>query len=133
MNIPAHPNTIFAGVEIKGSIKFQTELFIDGMVDGDITSPGSLTLGVNAEIHGEIRAKSVSVQGSVYANIIVEDRCELRKGSLLMGDLKSARLIIEDGATFIGRSEVTPKDEQGVKRPVLPPPIPALAAAEKGR
>jgi len=102
-------NTLSADVEIIGSIKFKTDLFIDGKVDGEITSPGSLTLGEHANVHGEIKAKSVTLQGNARANITVEDRCELKSGSTLHGDLKSARLIIEDGATFIGNSEVTPK------------------------
>lgn len=127
---PAQPNSLSSDVEIKGSIKFLNELFIDGTVEGDITSPGVLTLGKNADIHGEINAKSVTVHGDVHANITVEERCELKSGSLLMGDLKSARLVIEDGATFIGRSEVTPKaaKPQESPRPASsPPPIPAGA------
>src|SRR6266481_362814 len=71
-------------VEIKGSIKFQKELLIDGKVEGDINSDGVLTVGENAEIRGEIKSKCV-----------------------LQGDLKAARLVIEEGATFIGKSEVT--------------------------
>jgi len=42
-------------VEIKGSIKFQKELLIDGKVEGDINSDGVLTVGENAEIRGEIK------------------------------------------------------------------------------
>src|SRR5712671_3266444 len=71
-------------VEIKGSIKFQKELLIDGKVEGDINSDGTLTVGENAEIRGELKSKCV-----------------------LQGDLKAARLTIEEGATFIGKSEVT--------------------------
>ena len=122
MAIPTQPNTLSSDVEITGSIKFQTELFIDGKVEGEITSPGNLVLGANAEIHGEIKTKSIVVQGNVQANVTVEDRCELKAGSVLTGDLKSARLIIEDGATFIGKSEVTPK---GFKKPEPAPAIPA--------
>ena len=122
----AQPNTLSSDVEIKGSIKFQTDLFIDGKVEGEITSPGNLTLGEHAVIHGEIKTKSIIVQGNVQANVVVEDRCELKGGSVLNGDLKSARLIIEDGATFIGKSEVTPK---GAKKPEFTP----IPTAEKGK
>jgi len=129
MNTPAHPNHLASGVEIKGSIKFQGDLFIDGTVEGEITSPGNLVLGENADIQGEIRTKTVVVRGSVHSNIITEDRCELKAGSVLMGDLKSARLIIEDGATFIGKSEVTPKAQNQEKRqPGVPPNITAIPA-----
>jgi cytoskeletal protein CcmA (bactofilin family) len=94
-------------VEIKGSIKFQKELLIDGKVEGEINSEGVLTIGENANIRGEIKAKSVTVYGKVQGNITVSERCELKSKSTLQGDLKAARLTIEDGATFIGKSEVT--------------------------
>jgi cytoskeletal protein CcmA (bactofilin family) len=94
-------------VEIKGSIKFQKELLIDGKVEGDINSDGVLTIGENADIHGEIKTKSITVYGKVHGNITVTERCELKSKCILQGDLKAARLIIEEGATFIGKSEVT--------------------------
>src|SRR5260370_35103977 len=94
-------------VEIKGSIKFQKELLIDGKVEGEINSDGVLTIGENADIHGEIKTKSISGYGKVHGNITVVERCELKSKCILQGDLKAARLIIEEGATFIGKSEVT--------------------------
>jgi cytoskeletal protein CcmA (bactofilin family) len=94
-------------VEIKGSIKFQKELLIDGKVEGEINSDGVLTIGENADIRGEIKTKSITVFGKVQGNITVAERCELRSKCILQGDLKAARLVIEEGATFIGKSEVT--------------------------
>ena len=101
-------NVLSADVEIKGSIKFQNELTIDGKVEGEITSAGILTVGENAEIRGEIKTKSVTVLGKVHGNITVDERCELKARAVLQGDLKAARLVIEEGATFVGKSEVTP-------------------------
>jgi len=94
-------------VEIKGSIKFQKELLIDGKVEGEINSDGVLTIGENADIRGEVKTKSITVYGKVHGNITVAERCELKSKCTLQGDLKAARLIIEEGATFIGKSEVT--------------------------
>jgi cytoskeletal protein CcmA (bactofilin family) len=94
-------------VEIKGSIKFQKELLIDGRVEGEINSEGVLTIGENADIRGEIKTKSIIVFGKVQGNITVNERCELKSKCTLQGDLKAARLVIEEGATFIGKSEVT--------------------------
>jgi cytoskeletal protein CcmA (bactofilin family) len=94
-------------VEIKGTIKFQKELLIDGKVEGEINSEGVLTIGENADIRGEIKTKSITVFGKVQGNITVSERCELKSKCTLQGDLKAARLVIEEGATFIGKSEVT--------------------------
>ena len=101
-------NILSADVEIKGSIKFQNDLLVDGKIEGEIHSPGVLVLGENSEVRGEIKTKSVTVHGKVHGNITVEERCELKGRAQLIGDLKAARLVIEEGATFVGKSEVTP-------------------------
>jgi cytoskeletal protein CcmA (bactofilin family) len=76
-------------------------------VEGEINSDGVLTIGENADIRGEIKTKSITVYGKVQGNITVGERCELKSRCTLQGDLKAARLVIEEGATFIGKSEVT--------------------------
>ncbi len=103
----AGKDVLSSDVEIKGSIKFQKELLIDGKVEGEIHSDGVLTIGENADIRGEIKTKSITVFGKVQGNITVAERCELKSRCTLQGDLKATRLVIEEGATFIGKSEVT--------------------------
>jgi cytoskeletal protein CcmA (bactofilin family) len=100
-------DVLSSDVEIKGTIKFQKELLIDGKVEGDINSDGALTVGENADIRAEIKTKSITIYGKVQGNIAVSERCELKSKCVLQGDLKAARLIIEEGATFIGKSEVS--------------------------
>ena len=98
--------TLSSNVEIEGSITFQKELLVDGKVQGQIISGGVLTIGENAVIRGKIKSKSVTVHGKVRGNITAE-RCELKSKCTLQGDLKAARLIVEEGATFIGTSQNT--------------------------
>src|SRR5438067_2402486 len=90
-------DVLSSDVEIKGSIKFQKELLIDGKVEGEINSDGVLTIGENADIQGEIKTKSITVYGKVRGNITVGERCELKSRCTLQGDLKAARLVIEAG------------------------------------
>src|SRR5205809_7047513 len=103
----AGKDILSSDVEIKGSIKFQKELLMDEKVEGEINSDGVLTIGENADIRGEMKPKSITVYGKVQGNITVGERCELKSRCTLQGDLKAARLVIEEGATFIGKSEVT--------------------------
>jgi cytoskeletal protein CcmA (bactofilin family) len=103
---PAGKCILSGDVEIEGSITFQKELLIYGKVQGQITSDGVLTIGENAVIRGEIKSKSVTVYGKVRANITAE-RCELKSKCAVRGNLKAARLIVEEGAAFIGRSQNT--------------------------
>jgi cytoskeletal protein CcmA (bactofilin family) len=107
--IAAFPkNSLANDVEVKGSIRFVNELIFDGKLEGEMTSDGILTIGESGDVHGEVKAKSVIVMGKVQGNITVSERCELRSRSQLIGDLRAARLIIEEGATFVGKSEVSP-------------------------
>ena len=113
-------NALSSDVEIKGTIKFNNDLTIDGKVEGEITSAnGTLTVGQNAEIRSsEIKTKS-AVYGRVHGNITVEERCELKANAQLYGDLKAARLVIEEGATFVGKSEVTPNKVTQMKPEIV--------------
>ena len=103
-------NVVASDVDIKGTIKFDTELIFDGKLEGEIFSEdGTLTLGKNADVHGELKTKSVVVYGSVKGNISVLERAELKPTSQLTGDLKAMCIVLEEGALFVGKSEVTPK------------------------
>ncbi|MBE2204707.1 MAG: polymer-forming cytoskeletal protein [Chthoniobacterales bacterium] len=105
---PSSAKNILANdVEIIGTLKFDNELIFDGKLDGEIISEGVLTLGKNAQVKGEVKTKAVTVHGTVHGNISVTERCELKASSQLNGDLKAMRIVIEEGATFVGKSEVT--------------------------
>ena len=112
----AAKNVLANDVEIKGTIKFENELIFDGKVEGEILSEGTLVIGKNAEVRGEVKTKSVTVHGTVFGNITVTEKAELKSSSQLTGDLKATRIIIEEGATFIGKSEVTP-NKSAMKQP----------------
>src|SRR5438477_5425851 len=67
-----------SGVSIKGSVKFRSELMIDGELEGTIDSVGRLTVGRNAHVRGEIRSRSVTIHGTVDGNLTAGEKCELR-------------------------------------------------------
>ena len=75
-------NNLSNDVVIKGSIKFANEFTFDGKLEGDITSAnGILTVGENANVHGDTKSKIVIVKGKVHGNVTVPERCELHAGS----------------------------------------------------
>ena len=104
--LPRAGGILSSGVSIKGSVKFQKELLIDGEVEGKIDSNGRLTIGEHAKIKGEIRTKSVVVDGTVEGNITAAERCELRAGCTVNGDIESPRLVVDEAATFIGSAKI---------------------------
>ncbi len=114
-------NILASDVEISGTLKFESELIFDGKLDGEIISEGILTLGKNAMVKGEIKTKAVTLHGTVNGNITVTERCELKASSQLNGDLKAVRIVIEEGATFIGKSEVTSAKASGTNSRAVTP------------
>jgi cytoskeletal protein CcmA (bactofilin family) len=108
---PATRTVLSSDVSIKGSVKFRTELVIDGKVEGIINSVGRLTVGKNAHIRGEIKTRSITVHGTVDGNLTVGERCELRSGCTLRGDIEAPRLVVDEDATFIGSAEIAKSDD----------------------
>jgi len=99
-------NVLSSDVEIKGKVKFANDLVVDGLIEGEIISDGSLTVGENARIKSEINTRSVVIYGKVHGNINVSDRVDIRANAELVGDIKAGTLSIEAGAIFVGKSTV---------------------------
>ena len=101
-------NILNADVEIKGTLKFAGELTFDGKLDGDINSDGVLNLGDSAVVKGNLNVNTVVLRGKVNGNVTAKEKIEIKTKAELFGDVRSARLVIEEGVTFVGKSEVNP-------------------------
>jgi len=108
MNTNTSKNVLNSDVEIKGNVKFSGELTFDGKLDGDIHTDGVLTLGDGAVINGNINAQSVVVRGKVNGNISAKEKIDIKAKAELFGDIRSVKLVIEEGVTFVGKTEVNP-------------------------
>jgi cytoskeletal protein CcmA (bactofilin family) len=94
-------------VSIDGDLSFRDELLIDGKVNGKINATGALIVGKNARVRGEVRVKSVTVQGTIEGNVFASERCVLEPGATLRGDIESPRLALDENASFLGRAKIT--------------------------
>ncbi|HUL51422.1 MAG TPA: polymer-forming cytoskeletal protein [Candidatus Nitrosotalea sp.] len=110
-------NILNSDVEIKGNLKFAGELTFDGKLDGEISTDGVLNLGDNAVINGNINSQSVVVRGKINGNITAKEKIDIKSRTELFGDIRAPKLVIEEGVTFVGKSEVNPN-----KIPPTPPP-----------
>ena len=93
-------------IEITGTIKSASNIQFDGKLNGDLNCAGSAMLGKNAVVKGNINAEAVSISGSITGNIVVKDRIEMKSTARVQGDISAKRLTVEDGVTFVGKSEV---------------------------
>lgn len=125
-------NVLSSDVEIKGTVKFQHDLIVDGKIEGDIQSTGNLTVGENARIKAEIKTATVVVYGKVHGNMTATDRVELKSSAEVIGDIKAMTLTIEAGAIFVGKSTVgtpsqapaaDPKPSQAAPSSAQPAPL----------
>jgi len=110
-------NTLNSDVEVKGNLKFAGELSFDGKLDGDITSEGVLNLGDNAVVKGNLDVNSVVLRGKINGNISAKERIEIKAKTELFGDIRSAKLVIEEGVTFVGKIEVNPNKVSPTAQP----------------
>jgi cytoskeletal protein CcmA (bactofilin family) len=67
-----------------------------------------LNLGESAVINGNINAQTVVVRGKVNGNISAKDKIEIKAKAELFGDIRAAKLAMEEGVTFVGKTEVNP-------------------------
>ena len=119
-------NVLNSDVELKGTLKFAGELTFDGKLDGDITSEGALNLGDNAVIKGNLNITSVVLRGKINGNVTAKEKIEIKAKTELFGDIRSPKLVIEEGVTFVGKSEVNPN-----KVAPSAPPLPRAGEAAK--
>ncbi|HEV2523496.1 MAG TPA: polymer-forming cytoskeletal protein [Candidatus Acidoferrales bacterium] len=96
-----------ASLHIKGEISGNEDLHIDGSVEGLVQlEDRKLTIGASAKLTADVVAREVVVYGSVKGNLRARDRIEIKKDGSVVGDLTTARIMIEDGAYFKGSIEI---------------------------
>ena len=99
--------TIGKAVKINGQIFSKEDLYIDGDVEGTVElHENKLTIGPNGRVQATVRARDVVVLGAIHGNVEASDRIEIRKEAKLVGDIKTARIVIEDGAYFKGSIDI---------------------------
>jgi len=110
MNAPGNTskNVLASDVEIKGNLKFSGELTFDGKLDGEVHTDGVLNLGDSAVINGNVTAQSVVVRGKMNGNINAKEKIEIKAKTELFGDIRASKLVIEEGVTYVGKTEVNP-------------------------
>jgi len=136
--------TIGKAVKIIGQIHSKEDLFVDGDVEGTVEAPDhKLTIGPNGTVHATVKAREVVALGSIQGNVEATERIEIKKDAKLIGDIRTARIVIEDGAYFKGSIDIVkpepakvsmPRPQQGPGAPAVSPShAPVAASAPEGK
>jgi cytoskeletal protein CcmA (bactofilin family) len=111
--------TIGKAVKIVGQIHSKEDLFVDGDLEGTVEAlEHKLTIGPNGTLHATVKAREVVVLGTIQGNVEAAEKMEIRKDARLVGDIRTARIVIEDGAYFKGSIDIVkPEPAKAAPKP----------------
>jgi cytoskeletal protein CcmA (bactofilin family) len=112
--LPNAPNLIGSttsylgpGLQIKGEITGNEDLKLDSKVEGLVSIGGfRLTVGPSAHLVGDIVAREAMISGEVTGDVSAFDRIEIKKSASVEGDLRTAKISVEEGAYFKGTLDI---------------------------
>lgn len=100
----AAETVVGTSVKLKGNLKSDGDITVDGSVNGEIKTKGTVTIGPNANIIASVHAKNVNVAGTVQGNVAATDRLSISESGRVYGDISANILSISAGALFSGKS-----------------------------
>lgn len=112
---PNKVNQISTGTEIVGNIKTNSDIRIDGILDGNLITFGKLVIGATGKIKGEIECKNSDIEGEVIGKIKVKELLALKRTSRIFGDITTDKLSIEPGSVFSGKCSMTTNNEPKIQ------------------
>jgi len=87
------------------------DLVIEGCVEGSIAHhTKNLTIGKKGRVTADIHASAVIVEGQLSGDIYSDGLVSLAKGCVVKGNISCARIVMQDGADFSGRIDMSKKE-----------------------
>ncbi len=99
---------INAGTVVQGELLIENDLAIEGTVKGTIRATGNVTINIHGKVEGEMQAASATIGGKMTGNVTVSDKVVLESKAVLVGDIKTKELVIQEGAHFHGACSMQP-------------------------
>ncbi len=108
------------GCKFEGTVEVRGTLRVEGEFKGTIGTPESLVIGKTGVVHASTNVKNAIIGGQLYGNIIAENKIELQSGSHVEGDIKTKRLVIDEGVFFEGNCSMgaAPKQSAAANAPM---------------
>jgi cytoskeletal protein CcmA (bactofilin family) len=97
---------ISAGVKIEGKVKSNGNIRVEGEIQGDIESLGSVIIGGNGEVNGQVQADVISIAGSITGTVKAKNRLTIEEKGVLKGDIFAKSLVVKEGAKFDGKCKM---------------------------
>jgi cytoskeletal protein CcmA (bactofilin family) len=94
------------GTEFKGVLSFEGTIRVDGRVEGEVLSKDTLIAGDEAHLQGEISVGTIISSGKIVGNVNASQKVHILAPGVIEGNIKTPKLIIEEGVTFDGKCEM---------------------------
>jgi cytoskeletal protein CcmA (bactofilin family) len=95
------------GVEFKGTISYSGTVRIDGSLEGEIRTDGTLLIGEDAVIQAKVSAGRIVCKGKITGDVVAREHMKLRAPAVITGSVKTPVLSMEDGVLFNGGLEMS--------------------------
>jgi cytoskeletal protein CcmA (bactofilin family) len=110
-------NTIIGeGTILKGDVKVEGSIQVDGEFEGTIDATDTLVIGESGKVDGDVTVANAAIGGRMYGNVFASGKIELQRGSQLLGDIKTRGLVIEDGVVFQGNCQMGDVEDPPVRK-----------------
>ena len=106
--------------EVTGKLSFETATRIEGKLRGEIRASDLLVIGAEAVVNATVHASKLVVLGEVRGEVQGASRVEICAGGRIFGDVQTKTLVIQEGATFEGKSRMGELKEAPAGRPAGP-------------
>lgn len=112
---------ISLGVKIEGKVKSNGNIRVEGQIEGDIMSQGSIVIGGNGEVNGQVNADVINIAGSVTGTVRAKNKLTIEEKGNLKGDIFTKTLVVKEGAQFDGKCKMGESSGSQTSEPVKPP------------
>lgn len=96
-------NLVGVGTTVEGKIKSKGSVRIDGRLIGEVQASENLFVGESGEVDGTLSARNVTIGGKTKGGITAAEKLVFEAKSQVRGEIKAAKLIIDEGAVFDGK------------------------------
>ncbi|MEX0594808.1 MAG: polymer-forming cytoskeletal protein [Patescibacteria group bacterium] len=110
------PGTVVGvNVALSGTLKDQNDVSVYGMVDGEVVSEKTVTVGQSAQIKGPIRGKIITVAGVVRGSIDASEKLEVMETGKIFGSVVTKDFVVRSGAQITGKVTMGMDDDAAVE------------------
>ncbi len=102
-------NLIAAGTVVEGKLRTPGSIRVDGKVIGEVMATQNISIGNTGDVEGNVSAKTVTIGGKIKGLIVAQEKLVFESKAVVHGDIRAAKLVIDEGAVFDGKCMMSEK------------------------